>query len=107
MGMALLGFATVFFSGLICGLAPLPIKFMRRFRYEHWGLLSSFLAFLAIPAVALCSLCPDLPGALADMPARPLIVANLFSFAWGVANVLYLICLVKIGFSLGQGISWE
>ena len=54
--MVLLGFAAVFFSGFICGVAPLPIKFMRRFRYEHWGLLSSFLAFLAIPAVALCAL---------------------------------------------------
>ena len=102
--MVLLGFAAVFFSGFICGVAPLPIKFMRRFRYEHWGLLSSFLAFLAIPAVALCALCPDLPGALADMPARPLVVANLLSFAWGVANILYLLSLVKIGFSLGQGI---
>jgi hypothetical protein len=102
--MVLLGFAAVFFSGFICGVAPLPIKFMRRFRYEHWGLLSSFLAFLAIPAVALCVLCPDVRGALADMPARPLVVANLLSFAWGVANILYLLSLVKIGFSLGQGI---
>lgn len=102
--MVLLGFIAVFLSGFICGLAPFPIKFMRRFQYEHWGLLSSFLAFLAIPAAALFAICPDLPGALADMPARPLLVANLFSLAWGVANVLYLICLVKIGFSLGNGI---
>ncbi|MBQ6923306.1 MAG: hypothetical protein IJQ73_01560 [Kiritimatiellae bacterium] len=51
--MVLLGFAAVFFSGFICGVAPLPIKFMRSFRYEHWGLLSSFLAFLAIPFAVL------------------------------------------------------
>ena len=45
--MVLLGFAAVFFSGFICGVAPLPIKFMRRFRYEHGGLLSSFLAVIS------------------------------------------------------------
>ncbi len=102
--MVLLGFAAVFFSGFISGVAPLPIKFMRRFGYEHWGLLSSFLAFLVIPAVALYILCPDLPGALADLPARSLVVANLLSLAWGIANILYLLSLVKIGFSLGLGI---
>ncbi len=102
--MVFLGFVAVFFSGFIGGFAPLPIKYMRRFRYEHWGLLASFLAFLAIPAGALFAICPDVRGALADLPARPMLVANLLSFAWGVANILYLLSLVKIGFSLGQGI---
>ena len=99
-----IGFIVVFLSGLIGGYAPLPVKFMRRYGYEHWGLVTGFLGYLAFPWAALFAICPDVPGALADVPLRAFLVGNAFSMAWGLANVLYCISLLKIGFSLTTGI---
>ncbi len=98
------GFLTIFLAGLIGGFAPLPLKFMRKFAYEHWGLVSSLVGFVIIPWAMLFLICPDVPGALRAVPLRALLVGNAFSVAWGIASVLYCICLVKIGFSLTHGI---
>lgn len=101
--MGIIGFLLTFVAGLVGGYAPVTVKFMRRFGYEHWGLVSSFVGYLALPWAALFLLCPDVPGSLADVPLRPFLVGNAFSTVWGVANVLYCICLTRIGFSLTQG----
>ena len=98
------GFLAVFLAGLAAGFSPLPLKFMRRFSYEHWGLVSSLVGYFIIPWTALFLICPDVPGALRAVPLRDFLVGNAFSAAWGVASVLYCICLVKIGFSLTHGI---
>ncbi len=98
------GFIIVFLAGLIGGFAPTPLKFMRRFAYEHWGFVASLVGYLAIPWALLFFICPDVPGALRAMPLRPFLIGNAFSTAWGVANVLYWICLMRIGFCLAQGI---
>ncbi len=98
------GFLAVFLAGLAAGFAPLPLKFMRRFSYEHWGLVSGLVGYFIIPWTALFFICPDVPGALRAVPLRAFLVGNAFSAAWGVANVLYCICLVRIGFCLTQGI---
>lgn len=98
------GFLLVFLAGLIGGFAPTPLKFMRRFAYEHWGLIASFVGYLLIPWTLLFFICPDVPGALRDIPLRAFLVGNAYSMAWGIANILYWICLVRIGFCLAQGI---
>ncbi len=98
------GFLLVLLAGLICGFAPTSLKFMRRFAYEHWGLVSSLVGFVIIPLAMLYLICPDVPGALRAVPSRAFLVGNAFSAAWGIASVLYCICLVKIGFSLTHGI---
>lgn len=102
--MVFLGLFFAFFSGLVGGLAPLPLKYMRRYGYEHWGLVVAIIGYLAIPWLAVFAICPDTFGALRDIPVRDFIVGNVFSMAWGIANVLYFLCLMRIGFSLGQSI---
>jgi len=81
-----------------------PVKLMRQYRYEHWGLLYSFAGMLLLPWMASFALCPDLLSALSDVPLGTLLKANACSFAWGVANILCSLCLVRIGFSLTLGI---
>ena len=58
------GFLAVFLAGLIGGFAPTSLKFMRRFAYEHWGLVASLVGFVIIPLAMLFLICPDVPGAL-------------------------------------------
>ena len=100
----MVGFLEIFLAGLLGGFAPLSLKFIRRFAYEHWGLVSSLVGFLIVPWTMLFFICPDVPGALRAIPLRAFLVGNALSAAWGVANILYCICLVRIGFSLTHGI---
>jgi len=81
-----------------------PVKLMRQYRYEHWGLVYSLFGMLLLPWIASFALCPGLLSALAEVPLGTLLKANACSFAWGVANILCSLCLLRIGFSLTLGI---
>lgn len=102
--MNLVGFFLTLFAGLLCGLAPAPLKWVRRFEYEHWGLILGIFGYLVFPWTFVLATCPDTFAALSELPLKTLLVGNAFSCAWGVANILYFICMIKIGFCLAQGI---
>jgi len=99
-----LGIAVTVVAGLIMGTSPWPLKLMRRFQYEQFGLVSMLVALLIIPWSITLATCPDVFGALADIDRAVLIRANLLSLAWGIAQVLALLCFVRIGVSLTYGI---
>jgi hypothetical protein len=86
------------------GLSAAPIKFMAKYRYEHWAFINSFLSLVVLPWGLALALCPDLSGALGSVPVSAYLKANLWSLAWGVANVLCCLCYVRIGVSLTVGL---
>lgn len=104
MDTSLTGAALAAFAGLSMGLSAAPIKFMTKYRYEHWAFINSLLALVVFPWCLAVALCPDLPGALGAVPASAYLKANLWSLAWGAANVLCGLCFVRIGVSLTMGI---
>lgn len=91
-------------SGLIMGTSPWPLKLMRHFRYEHFALVSMVFALVVLPWLLTLGLCPHPWAAIAAVPTAVLWKANLFSLAWGVAQILALLCFVRIGVSLTYGI---
>lgn len=91
-------------SGVIVGLSIAPIKLMSQYRFEHWAFIHAFLALVVLPWGLAFALCPDLPGALHTLPVAAYVKANLWSLAWGVANVLCGLCFVRIGMSLTMGL---
>src|SRR6202040_34756 len=96
----LFGLLVVMMAGLCIGLAPWPLKRMQCFQYEHWAFVGMLTGLMLLPwAITLCA-CPDALGALRTVGARVLLRANLFSVGWGIANVLFLQCLIRIGVSL-------
>lgn len=97
------GLILVVLAGILSGGSAAPIKLMHRFRYEHWALISVITGMLLLPwSILIFSV--NIKTALSGIPAAVLINANLFSLAWGVANVLAGLCLVRIGFSLSVGV---
>ena len=46
--------------------------------------------------------CPNALEAYAEVGWKPLMISNLFAIGWGVANVLYGICVVRIGAALDR-----
>ena len=91
-------------AGLLAGCYPAPIKAMRHFGYPHWALLSSLTGLLILPWSISIFSCPHAWEAYRSVPTPIVLKALLFSCAWGVANVLCGLCLVRIGFSLTLGL---
>jgi L-rhamnose-H+ transport protein len=98
-----LGIVIVILAGLSVGASPWPIKCMRRFQFEHWSFIAMFVGLVGTWAVTLLA-CPDAIGAYQSVGWGVLAKSNLFSLSWGVANVLFMFCVARIGVSLAMGI---
>lgn len=103
-GLAVYGFALSAVGGVLAGGCAAPIKLMRRYRFEHWALVAALTGQVVLPWLAMLTTCPNAWSALRSVDSVTLMKANLFSMAWGIANVLCGICLVRIGFSLSVGL---
>jgi hypothetical protein len=100
----LTGLVVTTLSGLVMGSSPWPLKLMRQFKYEQFAFVSMLFALVALPwGITLIS-CPAPLATLKTVAPGLLLKANLFSLAWGIAQVLALLCFVRIGVSLTYGI---
>jgi L-rhamnose-H+ transport protein len=91
-------------AGLVMGLSPTPLKFMRKFKYEQFGLISMALALFLIPWCITIIFCPHLDSVFREIDKGLLLRANVFSLCWGIAQVLAMLCFIRIGVSLTYGI---
>lgn len=91
-------------AGLVMGTSPFPLKLMKRFQYEHFGSISMLVALFIIPWAITVSSCPDAFSAFSELDNGLLFKSNLFSLAWGVAQILAMLCFVRIGVALTYGI---
>ena len=98
------GLLLVILAGILAGSGAAPIKIMRSYRYEHWALPSLALGLVILPWTATLARCPDALAAFASIDPVVILKANAFSAAWGVANLLSCLCLLRIGFSLTAGL---
>jgi hypothetical protein len=100
----LLGGLLVAGGGLLIGAGAWPMKIMRKYQFEHWWFVSMLVGLVLLPWTLTLLLCPDAMVAYREIPSAVFIKANLFSFGWGIANVLCGLCYVRIGFALTGGI---
>lgn len=98
------GIVLTVLAGVVMGTSPWPLKLMREFRYEHFAFVSMLFSLIVIPWGITLLFCPDAFAALGEIDTVFLWKSNLCSMAWGVAQVLALLCFVRIGVSLTYGI---
>ncbi len=91
-------------AGLIMGLSPTPLKFLKQFKYEQFGFVSMLVALLIIPWSITFIYCPDFYFVISEIDTGLLLRANLFSLCWGIAQILAMLCFIRIGVSLTYGI---
>ncbi|GDY13541.1 hypothetical protein LBMAG53_24190 [Planctomycetota bacterium] len=99
-----LGLLLVIVAGAIAGAMAWPVKLQRTFAMEHWSFAAWLAGLVVLPWLTLFTVFPPAGQAIADVPLRPLLIANAWSVAWGIANVLFSICLMRIGFGLSTGL---
>ena len=100
----LLGLIWILAAGAGQGSFALPMKFMRRWKWEHIWLVYSFFAFILLPLVIALLTVPSLGEVYAKSPARVMWIAGLFGGAWGIGSVFFGLGVDALGMALGFSI---
>ena len=94
------GIILVALAGIGTGTAMWPMKRMKRLQFEHYWFIAMLLGLFILPWVIVFFRIPNPFVAYAQVGWAPLLKANFFALLWGVANVLYGLCVVRIGAAL-------
>ncbi|HPM81901.1 MAG TPA: L-rhamnose/proton symporter RhaT [Candidatus Anammoximicrobium sp.] len=97
---AVVGLLVVALGGLIMGSGAWPFKLMRLYQFEHWWLIGMLVGLVVMPWTIVLAGCPHALQSLAQVPWPAILLGNLFSVGWGIANVLCGLCYVRIGVAL-------
>jgi len=100
----LVGLIWILVAGAGQGSFTLPMKFMRRWKWEHVWLVYSFLAFIFLPLVIAILTVPSIGEVYAKSPAQVMWMAALFGGAWGVGSVFFGLGVDALGMALGFSI---
>lgn len=99
----LIGLSIVIVSGMLTGTFMWPMKKIRQLQFEHYWFLGSFFGLFLLPWLVVFLFIPQPLAAYAQV-GEALLVGNLLSLGWGIANILYGLCIVKIGAALAGAI---
>ena len=96
----ILGFVLVVLAGLGTGTVAWPLKKIKDLHFEQYLFVYMLIGIVIIPWSVILFNVPDLVMVIKNVGLKPLLTSNLLSVSWGIANILYLICVVKIGAAL-------
>jgi hypothetical protein len=94
------GLGVVTLAGFLVGTMTWPMKVARKLDFEHQWLPAMLGGLILLPWAITLIGCPGALDAYREVGAATLIKANVFSIAWGIANVLLGICVARIGAGL-------
>ncbi|MDO4586535.1 MAG: L-rhamnose/proton symporter RhaT [Planctomycetia bacterium] len=94
------GLILVTLAGLGTGTGAWPFKVTKDLRLEQMLLIYIFLGLIVIPWSIVFFCLDDVSLIIKSTGLKTLAVSALFSVGWGIANVLYFICVIKIGAAL-------
>jgi len=99
-GIVLLGIVFVVLAGLGTGTTIWPMKLMKRLQFEHYWFIAMLVGLVILPWAFVMVRIPNFFAAYTQVGWEPIIKANLFGIGWGIANVLFGLCVVRIGVAL-------
>ncbi len=94
------GLILVILAGLGTGTVAWPMKRIKNLHFEQYLFVFMFTAIIVYPWMVVLLNVPDISKVVDTVGIRSLAVSNVISICWGIANVLYLVCVVKIGAAL-------
>lgn len=100
----IIGLILVTLAGLGTGTVAWPMKKIKDLHFEQYLFVFMFTGIVVYPWIVVLINVPDPIEIIRTVGVKPLLISNLLSICWGVANVLYLICVVRIGAALSGAI---
>lgn len=100
----IIGLILVTLAGLGTGTVAWPMKKIKDLHFEQYLFVFMFTGIVVYPWIMVLTNVPDPIEIIRTVGVKPLLISNLLSICWGVANVLYFICVVRIGAALSGAI---
>lgn len=97
------GILLVLIAGMLTGTFMWPMKVIKVLKFEHYWFIGMLTGLLLLPWLIILLTVPDPFQAYSEV-MESLFIGNLLSVGWGIANVLYGICIVRIGAGLAGAI---
>src|SRR5439155_24477468 len=99
-----IGLAAVVFAGVLQGLFAVPMKYARRWNYEHIWLIYSLAGMVVLPWMLTIATVPHLGEVYAPTPMPVLVRIASFGLCWGIGSVLAGLGMNLLGIGLGMAI---
>lgn len=97
----LFGFLLVSAGGVLTGVFTVPMKYLKRWRWENIWLVYALSAQLIIPCVVIGAVVPHLLSLYAQVPIPRLILVLLLGMLWGLGSVTFGLGVDSLGAGLG------
>jgi L-rhamnose-H+ transport protein len=91
-------------SGCLLGVFALPMKAVRKWRWENTWLMYCFWSLLILPWGLAFITVPHLLDVISGVSARAIALPFVFGLSWGIACVLFGLGLKLVGLALGTAI---
>jgi L-rhamnose-H+ transport protein len=98
------GLAIVFLSGIAQGSVLMPMKYLRRWRWENIWLLYATFAYLLLPWLFALATVPHLILTFESTSSATLVRTLVFGLLWGLAVVTFGLGCELLGLALGYAI---
>jgi L-rhamnose-H+ transport protein len=99
-----IGLAAVVFAGVLQGLFAVPMKYARRWNYEHIWLIYSLAGMVVLPWMLTIATVPHLGQVYSLTPMPVLVRIASFGLCWGIGSALAGLGMNLLGIGLGMAI---
>lgn len=95
-----IGLLLVILAGIGTGAGAWPFKVAKDIRLEIYLFVWALLSLVVAPWAVTLLCVPDVAAVAEHVTWKTLLISNGLSCSWGIANVLYMVCVIKIGVAL-------
>lgn len=88
-------------AGVVQGAFPLPMKYTRKWAWEHLWFWYSVAAFFVLPFVMALATVPHLPSVYSHASTQSVLAIVAFGITWGFGSVLFGLGIDALGMTLG------
>jgi L-rhamnose-H+ transport protein len=96
-----IGLIWILVAGVTQGAFPLPMKFVRKWKWEHLWLVYSVIAFFFLPWIIAWVTVPHLAAVIAGSPRQVVWLTALYGAGWGAGSVFFGLGVDALGMALG------
>ena len=99
-----MGLAAVVFAGMLQGVFAVPMKYARRWNYEHIWLIYGLAGMVVLPWLFTAATVPHLAEVYSLTSTSALVRITGFGLCWGIGSVLAGLGMNLLGIGLGMAI---
>jgi L-rhamnose-H+ transport protein len=101
----LIGVALAIAGGVMVGNCMVPLKYLRRWRWENAWLVFSLIALILLPWILAFLKVPHLLAVYSSVNPGSFAMPFLYGAGWGVAQVLFGLAVVRIGMAIAFAVT--